>query len=698
MLAIKAARAAQATAAATPSTPPRTRTSDVVVTAGSSCEQSPPVPPCVPVAATATSPAAGTHPAGPLEPDAAMAKAAGSTPAAKVVDATGTSSDEAAAGGCGCGGDEVGSDAAAAACQGGEAGAKPQAQATVPSSALRDDEPVNPDALMLEFFATRRPPKFVFKRSKRAAAPAAPTPPGTPVPQAEAGAEAAGEAGTANTSSDATDGSSGSKAGSDGTGQREDAPLGGDDGAQLGDKAGADGGAGSGSAGTQSQATAVSSDAPTATPAAPDAPSTDTPTPTPVAAKPATTAKSRASDAKDKSGLAKVSTDLLPLAEEVLRRVLSQFGSNARFMRESLGEVIPEPEADTVLRSFLKENRIKGKLSVKWVRGLNAAGKVNYSYNNRNPEKRKFTLWVAHVPKEKLQHSSVLRKRGIHSFAYHEIGTHLVRALNDGLQPWAGKWAQYGMRARRTTRADIQAEEGLASLNTVLPVKHKFLWAPALLYYAAAKAKDMNFVELFDHLERFEPNKELRWKHVRRHTIAVLQRAVPSVRWPRCWRTCRLTAIPGVLVPAAVRASQEHGGGQLAARRIRARSGVLRGRSGHPAQPRHDQPAPAVGRAPELGRRAAGPCQPAGEARAHHRPRVLPAAGRHGEDGWRVGPVPRRSQGDWRGERHPGPGAKGGAAAVAPAARASPHDGALQRPQHAGTRSSVVAPARLAGS
>jgi len=220
--------------------------------------------------------------------------------------------------------------------------------------------------------------------------------------------------------------------------------------------------------------------------------------------------------------MARVSTDLLTEATQVLDSVLSKFGSYQNFLEASCGEIISEEEADTYLTSFLKTNRIKGKLAVKWVRGLNAAGKVNYSFRTKKPEDRKFTLWVARVDPDKASHSSVLRARGIHAFAFHEIGTHLVRALNDGLQPWARKRQQFGLRPRQNTRADIAAEEGLATLNTMLPLQHQYLWSAALLYYAAAKADTMTFKELFDHLERYMPDKEARWKQVRWARLCVV--------------------------------------------------------------------------------------------------------------------------------------------------------------------------------
>jgi hypothetical protein len=57
----------------------------------------------------------------------------------------------------------------------------------------------------------------------------------------------------------------------------------------------------------------------------------------------------------------------------------------------------------------------------------------------------------------------------------HEIGTHLVRRLNDNKQIWYNQRSRYGLQPYLAT------EEGLASINSVLdqandPDRKPYLW------------------------------------------------------------------------------------------------------------------------------------------------------------------------------------------------------------------------------
>ena len=45
--------------------------------------------------------------------------------------------------------------------------------------------------------------------------------------------------------------------------------------------------------------------------------------------------------------------------------------------------------------------------------------------------------------------------------------------------------------------------------------------------YAACRATEMTFKELFDHLEQYQPSAEMRWKHVMR-----VKRSLPDPNLP----------------------------------------------------------------------------------------------------------------------------------------------------------------------
>ena len=57
--------------------------------------------------------------------------------------------------------------------------------------------------------------------------------------------------------------------------------------------------------------------------------------------------------------------------------------------------------------------------------------------------------------------------------------------VNDGLQPWFSDRRKFGMRAGGS-RESVATEEGLATLNTVLGARTKYLWAAAILYCKSA--------------------------------------------------------------------------------------------------------------------------------------------------------------------------------------------------------------------
>jgi hypothetical protein len=82
----------------------------------------------------------------------------------------------------------------------------------------------------------------------------------------------------------------------------------------------------------------------------------------------------------------------------------------------------------------------------------------------------------------------------------HEIGTHLLRMVNDELQVW------HDDREAHQLLDFHAAEEGLATLNEKLSEESsssKLLYKPALLYWAVCRAAEIGFAELFRELERY---------------------------------------------------------------------------------------------------------------------------------------------------------------------------------------------------
>ena len=89
----------------------------------------------------------------------------------------------------------------------------------------------------------------------------------------------------------------------------------------------------------------------------------------------------------------------------------------------------------------------------------------------------------------------------------HELGTHLLRMINDDHQIWAGA-------GRKTYKLanHFATEEGLATINTLVGSGEKLMWNSALNYVAACKAARLSFVELFKYLEPYTPDESKRFK------------------------------------------------------------------------------------------------------------------------------------------------------------------------------------------
>ena len=90
----------------------------------------------------------------------------------------------------------------------------------------------------------------------------------------------------------------------------------------------------------------------------------------------------------------------------------------------------------------------------------------------------------------------------------HEIGTHLLRFLNEDDQEWASKREEYNLRKDYC----LKTEEGLASLNTLLSCTSKLLYQQALAYYAVCLGAELGFVELFDALKPFREDSVERFR------------------------------------------------------------------------------------------------------------------------------------------------------------------------------------------
>merc|ERR1739847_255315 len=83
----------------------------------------------------------------------------------------------------------------------------------------------------------------------------------------------------------------------------------------------------------------------------------------------------------------------------------------------------------------------------------------------------------------------------LHSFDAlldHELGTHFIRMLNEGLQPWYSDRKKFNLSESRSYNM-LKAEEGLAAIHTVLKMPIDQLWFPSILYITGAYFQRSNY-------------------------------------------------------------------------------------------------------------------------------------------------------------------------------------------------------------
>nr|XP_022295465.1 uncharacterized protein KIAA0895-like isoform X3 [Crassostrea virginica] len=201
--------------------------------------------------------------------------------------------------------------------------------------------------------------------------------------------------------------------------------------------------------------------------------------------------------------------DLFGEAEHILNVVKEKYGDGHSYLDVMYGERITKDEANNILLDYLKENKLDGAMSLIWCTNLAASARMMWvgphaKYNK--PEARSYSFWIKDT-----EDNNFIREWGIRCLADHEIGTHFFRSFNDGLQPWFTDRKRFGVRGLGSLE-QLKTEEGLACINTVLNARVRYLWSSALQYYAACKAAEMTFKQLFDHLTLFVKSPDHRWR------------------------------------------------------------------------------------------------------------------------------------------------------------------------------------------
>ncbi|KAF4710293.1 hypothetical protein FOZ62_027537 [Perkinsus olseni] len=215
-----------------------------------------------------------------------------------------------------------------------------------------------------------------------------------------------------------------------------------------------------------------------------------------------------------------VDCSLLEEAQRILDRVLEKFGSSDAYLETAFGS---EKVEGTELRSQMEE----------YLAGLGLLGVVTIKTSSK-------LLSIANVvktpPDKHVLHltDTPVPAGMIPGLCAHEIGTHLLRMLNNDLQPWRADRCLAGDKGRRIKLANhFATEEGLATLNALVQSEKRpnsaelFLWSPALRYWATVQGQNRSFVQLFELLERYVQDPIRRFKLCSRVKRGIRDTGVP---------------------------------------------------------------------------------------------------------------------------------------------------------------------------
>merc|ERR1719482_984581 len=104
----------------------------------------------------------------------------------------------------------------------------------------------------------------------------------------------------------------------------------------------------------------------------------------------------------------------------------------------------------------------------------------------------------------------------------HEVGTHLLRMMNDEHQVWHGIRDRYKLANPWTT------EEGFATLNTYQSMPCRLMYPQALRYYAVCRGAQSGFVELFHELMTHTSDPKRCWQMCCRIKRGMIDTSLPG--------------------------------------------------------------------------------------------------------------------------------------------------------------------------
>eukprot|EP00826_Nyctotherus_ovalis_P042100 TRINITY_DN4297_c0_g2_i1.p1 TRINITY_DN4297_c0_g2~~TRINITY_DN4297_c0_g2_i1.p1 ORF type:complete len:507 (-),score=120.35 TRINITY_DN4297_c0_g2_i1:51-1571(-) len=181
-------------------------------------------------------------------------------------------------------------------------------------------------------------------------------------------------------------------------------------------------------------------------------------------------------------------SDLLQLAVRIMEKLLSDYGSESRFLEKTGGSLLSLEETKDLFTDYICSLGLEENISLAFTENTVSPTTI---LHNGNKGKSKIIIGL---PIE-------YRRNRIQGVLDHEIGTHFLRKYNDNLQVWSN------CRRKHNLRPYMITEEGFAALNqlvrTVKEGGEPYLFKAALNYYSAYRAHGLSFAELYKDLEKY---------------------------------------------------------------------------------------------------------------------------------------------------------------------------------------------------
>jgi hypothetical protein len=206
--------------------------------------------------------------------------------------------------------------------------------------------------------------------------------------------------------------------------------------------------------------------------------------------------------------------DYVESARFILDSCLKEYGSETRYLQIDGGELLTQQETVDYFDAYMRNLNLDGMVNVVFSENAIAPTAVTHNPKNRTAQVT-VSLPISY------------RRWKISGVLHHEIGTHLIRTINERKQIWHSKRAKFELMSYTET------EEGLASLNTQIEAamdsnRKPYLWSAALHYYSSALAKSMSFVEIFNSLRKYVDDPIKRWKECVRVKRGLVDSSLPG--------------------------------------------------------------------------------------------------------------------------------------------------------------------------